>query len=80
VSSDGTFKAFAVYRNEPKIQVRDRSPIHYGAFMLDVQGNPIDALEGVYWTDRETRGDMKLTDRRAEQCGSYDAAKKAFGD
>jgi hypothetical protein len=80
VSGDGTFKAFAVYRNEPKIRVRDGSPIHYGAFMLNVQGSPAERLEGAYWTDRTTRGDMTLSDRRAELCGSYAAAKSMFGD
>lgn len=79
LSPEGTFKVFAVYRNESKIQVRDRSPIHYGAFVLDVQDVPIEQLAGFYWTDRKTRGDMTLADRRPEQCGSFESATLLFG-
>jgi hypothetical protein len=39
-AADGTYRLGAVYRNEPKLNVRDRSPIHYGAIVLDVQGDP----------------------------------------
>ena len=80
LTPEGTFKVFAVYRNESKIAVRDRSPIHYGSFVLDVQVAPIEQLEGFYWTDRKTRGDMTLTDRRADDCGSYESAKLLFRD
>jgi hypothetical protein len=80
VSPEGTFKVFAVYRNEPRIQVRDRSPIHYGSFVLDVQGSPADTLEGFYWTDRKTRGDLVLADRRDDRCGSFESARKLFGE
>jgi len=75
---DGTFKVFAVYRNESRIAVRDRSPIHYGAFALDVQGTPVGRMEGAYWTDRNTRGDMVLSDRRTQMFDSYSDAEAAF--
>jgi hypothetical protein len=37
---DETFKVFAVYRNESRIAVRDRSPLHYGAFALWITHRP----------------------------------------
>jgi hypothetical protein len=59
-STDGSFRVAAIYRNEPKVEVRQRSPIHYGGMLLTVQGEPPSRLEGHYWTDRNTRGDLIL--------------------
>ncbi len=58
-ANDGTYRLVAVYRNEPKLSVRDRSPIHYGAIVLDVQRDPVKDLVGCYWTDRSTRGELR---------------------
>ncbi len=74
-SADGSFKVGAIYRNEPKLSVRDRSPIHYGAFFLQVEGNPPSALTGHYWTDRNTKGAMVASNRRSKIFHSFDAAK-----
>jgi hypothetical protein len=79
LAPDGTFKVFAVYRNESRIAVRDRSPIHYGAFALDVHGTPAASMEGVYWTDRNTRGDMVLSERRKRVVDNYSDAHTEFG-
>jgi hypothetical protein len=32
------------------------------------------SLEGHYWTDRSTRGEIRLTNRRAEILHTYEAA------
>jgi SMODS-associating 2TM, beta-strand rich effector domain len=82
LDTDGRFAVFAVYRNEPKAAVRHRSPIHYGAMKLVVQGSDPSAMttiEGVYWTDRLTRGDIVMTERRLEKFNGYDATATAFG-
>jgi hypothetical protein len=56
-----------VYQNEPDISFRGkRSEIHYGALRLEVKDRPATLLEGSYWTDRASRGSMKLGDRRRE--------------
>jgi hypothetical protein len=34
---DGTCNLAAVYRNTPRLQARDRSPLHHGALLLNVQ-------------------------------------------
>lgn len=49
------------YRNTPKAAVRGRSPIHVGAVQLCVDGDEPAAMDGSYWTDRLTVGDMELT-------------------
>jgi hypothetical protein len=77
---DGTYGLAAVYRNEPKLSVRDRSPIHYGAIVLDVQGEPVTDLVGHYWTDRSTRGQLKTIAHEMRLFSSFELAKNAMGD
>ncbi len=57
---DGTYQIAGVFRNEPRLSVRDRSPIHLGALVLDVVGEPASPseLKGHYWTDRGTSGEI----------------------
>ncbi|MBM4779304.1 MAG: hypothetical protein GQE15_16480 [Archangiaceae bacterium] len=73
-AADGTYRLAAVYRNEPKLSVRDRSPIHYGAIVLDVQGEPVKDLVGYYWTDRTTRGELRSLARNVTIASSFDEA------
>jgi hypothetical protein len=77
---DGIYRLAGVYRNEPSIGLQGRrSDIHHGALSLEIHGSPPECLEGHYWTDRKTRGELKATDRRDKVYDSYDAAKAAFG-
>lgn len=46
------------YLNTPQANVRKRSEIHYGTAMLCIE-NP-DTLNGQYFTDRKTTGDMQF--------------------
>lgn len=78
VAADGVARVVGVYTNEPKLSLRERSPIHYGSLLLDVHGHPPMALEGSYWTDRESRGTMRLTDRRTHVFATYEEAHKLF--
>lgn len=50
-----------IYTNRPKATVRERSEIHEGATTLKIIRKPSLSLEGDYWTDRKTRGRMKLS-------------------
>lgn len=78
-SNDGIFRVAGVYMNNPNLPLRgERSEIHYGAILLDVQGQPPTALEGHYWTDRHTRGTMRLTRRKAKVFTNYEDARGAF--
>ncbi len=73
---DGTYRLAGVYRNEPKLSVRDRSPIHYGALVLDVQGDPVKDLAGHYWTDRNSRGELRTLGRHRSIVGSFQEAQE----
>ena len=48
------------YTNRPKTNIRDRSPIHDGAALLKIIKKPTPALEGEYWTNRKTKGEMSF--------------------
>jgi len=78
---DGVYRLAGVYRNEPNIGLQGkRSDIHHGALSLEIYGIPPNCLEGHYWTDRNTLGDMKLVDRRETLFDTYADAKGAFGN
>lgn len=60
--ADKTFEMTGVYQNRPDVMIRDRSQIHFGAFLLSVpSGRRPQHLNGQYWTDRNTAGRMELT-------------------
>lgn len=66
VSRDDIYEVVGFYRNEPRSTVRERSPIHQGAIRLRVNGPRPLVIEGEYWTDRGTQGEIRLEDRQKE--------------
>lgn len=61
-SEDSVFRVVAFYQNDPLQELRGvRSEIHYGALCIDIASDPVVAMEGAYWTDRSTRGEMKFS-------------------
>ena len=79
-SDDGLYAFSGTYLNEPSLDLRQRSPIHHGAFALRVHGRPARRMQGSYWTDRGTKGTLELTDCRAQEFTSFAEAHEAFGD
>src|SRR5919107_3463242 len=57
--SNGRYEIYTIYENKAPSLSRGTSPIHHGGMMLKVVGDPARALEGSYWTDRETHGVLK---------------------
>lgn len=55
-----------VYMNTPRLLIQDRSRIHRGALILEVSGDPPARLEGCYFTDRDTKGEL-IFDARSPQ-------------
>ena len=72
---DARFAVASLYRGEPKLEVRHRSPIHRGGLYVSVAGDDGSRLLGEYWTDRNTQGslDLRMVSRRAAL--DYEAAK-----
>ncbi len=75
---DGNYEISGVYRNTPRIGVRDRSPVHHGAILLGVIGSPPSALNGEYWTNRGTKGELRLESRIAKLSHDFDEARQHF--
>jgi hypothetical protein len=46
------------YENVPRTSVRHRSEVHFGAARLECAGQRPTRLEGNYWTDRRTTGEL----------------------
>ena len=79
--NDGVFLVTGVYTNTPKLRHRGkRSEIHYGALLLKVLGDPPTSLEGEYWTDRNSRGSMRLSNKNAAIFSTYQEAHNRFGE
>ncbi len=77
-SSDGLYCVSGVYRNEPRFEVRDRSTIHYGAVWLQISEEAQKSISGHYWTDRESAGEIHLTDQRKKKFQNFQSAKAYY--
>ena len=78
VCGDDTFEITCAYRNKPKSMYRYRSEVHYGAMLLPADTARPKRLEGEYWTDRKTTGQMVLTDRRSGKPMTFDEASDLY--
>lgn len=72
----GQYQLVAQYRNTPRASVRDRSEVHHGSFKLDIGGEPTDRLEGYYWTDRKTMGELNFDARSLHVVDSFAHAQQ----
>jgi hypothetical protein len=57
---DGTIRLTYNYTNRPKAVVRDQIPMHDGAAILRLVLRPKRCLEGEYWTNRRSIGDISV--------------------
>ncbi len=74
--SEGIHTAAIVYRNTAKALLRDRSPMGHGGMLLYVRGLPVHQLDGEYWTDRGTKGELNFRLRSGELCHDFDQAQQ----
>ncbi|MFZ3339766.1 MAG: hypothetical protein WA213_02710 [Terriglobales bacterium] len=63
------------YRNTPTVLRRRKSPISHGGLLLYVRGTPIHQLDGEYWTDRNTAGEIVFTHRADEEAHDFAQAQ-----
>jgi hypothetical protein len=67
------------YINTPNALILGRSPISHGGMLLSVGGSSrVHQLEGKYWTDRKTLGEITLSQRVAHICYDFKEASQAF--
>ncbi len=75
---DETWQFVGTYRNTPKILIRDRSPIHHGGIIMTVKGQPPMGMEGQYWTDRGTQGEVIFSGFNKNKFDDFNSATSAF--
>lgn len=75
--ANGGHVVAGIYRNTPRLLKRAGSPIHHGGILLHVRGSPPQVLEGEYWTDRDTKGELRFTGRSNRILPSFEAATAA---
>ena len=71
-----------IFRGEPQLRFRkgNVSPMYYGAARVEIVGDPATELNGPYWTDRETTGQVRFTEHSPVVAQTFDeAAAMAFG-
>lgn len=73
-STDGLHCLFGTYLNTPRMQKRDESPMHYGGLLLHVHAGPPIKLQGQYWTDRNTRGELTFSRHARKLAQSFEEA------
>lgn len=78
--SDGAVTLDYLYLNRPKASVEDRSRMHHGSTVLEIAGKPAKRMEGRYWTDRDTRGELVFIRRSGKLADDYEDAVHLFGD
>lgn len=76
LEEDGMCSVASLYRNTPRLRVRDRSELHHGAMLLNVHGVPPESLAGQYWTDRLSEGEIELFGRSPGLAYSFDEATR----
>lgn len=69
-----------VYESIPRDAIRSRSPIHFGAARFDAVGARPSRVEGSYFTDRRTSGEMRFAERRATIANTFEDAEALFTD
>lgn len=69
--NSGVKKIIYTYINRPRVIVRDRSVVHDGTVILRIITTPERSLQGEYWTNRRTAGDISLTFRSKKLLESF---------
>ncbi len=74
----GHYQVVATYQNVPKLLEREGSPIHLGTLILEMAGRRPVRMSGSYWTDRNTKGELTLVERRWRLRADFQSAKALF--
>lgn len=78
-SDDGEWTLQGTFLDTPAVSLREKSAMHYGAFLLLLTGNPVASFSGQYWTDRSTKGTVRsVAHLSSEHFGDFETAAKLF--
>ena len=70
----------AIYQNTPDLLAQDQSRIHRGGMLLEIAGSPPVSLEGFYWTDRDSKGQMVFEEHRPKPAERFTLAQAMFAE
>lgn len=74
--NNGKYYITGIYLNEPKMLKKD-SPMHYGALRCNVMADKrAVTIEGNYWTDRQTKGEIHFLKHSPHIYHNFDECKK----
>jgi len=68
----------SIYQNSPKLLFQVGSRVHRGALVLEIAGSPPTDLEGSYWTDRKTNGQLVFDRHACKTAPRFADAQKLF--
>jgi len=77
--SDGLAVIEYAYSNTPRAMVRDRSAPHFGTARLECTSQRPTHLQGNYWTDRRTTGELTFTEHTGKVLQTFADAEAHFG-
>ena len=73
------FTLALVYENKPSIRLREtQSSMHLGSVTFQSRGYFPQTLNGEYWTERKTTGEIKLFERKKGEISSFEEGQKLF--
>jgi hypothetical protein len=75
---DSAWTLAYLYLNRPDMHAEHRSRMHHGSTVLDVSGSPATRLNGRYWTDRDSKGQLEFTKRDHKLADDYPEAAAYF--
>lgn len=67
-----------IYLNRPRVRVEHRSRMHNGSAFLDISGRPAVRMQGRYWTDRDTRGELLFEQWHSAIADDFEEAARLF--
>lgn len=75
---DDVYQLVGIYMNISKQSYRQKSPIHYGGLLLNIYEKDVMVLEGSYWTDRCSDGEIKFSRRIKKVCSNFENCESNF--
>lgn len=80
MKTEGVWALQYLFFNKPKMRFEKFSRMHHGSAALEISGKPARRLEGRYWTDRDTKGELDFTLRNNKLADDYEEAVALFAD
>jgi hypothetical protein len=77
---DNSFVLSYLYLNRPDLRFEHRSRIHHGSVVLDISGRPARRLQGRYWTDRDSKGELDFVEWNKELADDFVDAAALFNE